>query len=50
MKSANFCQKNVDVSRNLGVCNVIDTFLDLLLLRYNCATFHHCGIYVTDFK
>ena len=23
-------------------------FLDLLWIRYNCAKFHHCRIYVTD--
>ena len=25
-------------------------FLDLLLVRYNCTKFHHCRIYVTDFR
>ena len=24
--------------------------LDLLWVRYNCAKFHHCKIYVTDFR
>ena len=25
-------------------------FLDLLLVRYKCAKFHHCSICVTDFR
>ena len=25
-------------------------FSDLLEVRYNCAKFHHCRIYVTDFR
>ena len=25
-------------------------FLNRLQLRYNCANFHHCGIYVIDFQ
>ena len=49
-KFDDFRWKNTDVSRIQGVCHVIDIFLDLLWVRYNCAKFHHWRICVTDFR
>ena len=50
VKCADLRRKNADVSRTLGVCQVIHIFLDLLWVRYNCAKFHHCRICATDFR
>ena len=49
-KLADFPWKSTDVSRTQGVCHVIHIFLDILWLRYNCANFHHCRIYMTYFR
>ena len=43
-----FMAKKSHVRRNQGVCHVIHRFLDLLLVRYNCAKFYHCRICVRD--
>ena len=42
-KFADFRWKNADVTWFIH-------FLDLPLVRYNCAKFHHCRICVADFK
>ena len=42
--------KNADVSRTQGCVAWFTYFLDLLWVRYNCAKFHYCRIYVTDFR
>ena len=47
---ADFRWKIADVSRTQWMCHVIYIFLDLLWLRYNCAKFHHCRIFVIDFR
>ena len=45
-----FLVKNANVSRTQGVCHVIHIAFGTSLLRYNYATFHHCRIFVTDFR
>ena len=42
--------KNADASRTQGCVAWFTYFLDLLWVRYNCAKFHYCRIYVTDFR
>ena len=49
-KFADFRKKNADVSRTQVVFHVIDIFLELLWVRYNCAKCHHCRICKTYFK
>ena len=44
VKLADFQRKNADVSKTQAVCHVINRFLDLLEVRYNCVTFLHCRI------
>ena len=42
---ADFQWKNATVSRTQELCHV-----DLLYVKYKCAKFHHCRIYVTDHR
>ena len=39
-----------DVSITQGVCPMIHTFFGSYLVRYKFAKFHHCVIWVTDFR
>ena len=47
-KVADFREKNADVSRTQGVCDVFIYFFNVLKVRY--ANFHYCRICVTDFR
>ena len=49
-KLADFRWKNAYVSKIQGVCHVTYIFFDFCQVRYNCVTFHHCRICVTDFR
>ena len=50
LKIADFRWKNTDVIRTQGCVTWFMYFLELLWVRYNCAKFHQCRIYVTDFR
>ena len=49
-KFIDFRLKHADVSRTQGVCHLIHIFFGSSLGKVYCAKFHHCRIFLKDFR